>query len=513
MSVYNEALLCNNFLGIKRVNSSFSSSGISASDLQNVELFDTGTNSGTGIRTMKGNTEIYAFDNPNEKIINVFESVQNANKYCFIYTETQQEGKIYLYNELNNTVTLKTDGLQPTGVCSGTDFAYGWSDLFLFSNGVDILSVELNAQSDEVIKFNPVDTEGNPVHGLGMVVFDGRLWIFDGVKLWYSQKENCYDFSTSSAGISTSAGYIEFVKGITAIYPYLGSLAVFHKDSSALITLNEDYTYSMSEESPGGCAGYNALVFHDTQLFFYDDTKKSVFTFSQVINGNKVLSENLARDVQDELFYANPGLGNKIRMLSVVQPEKNEVWFLIPSGDSSRSVILIFDYIHKQWLKRKSQKITSISIIRDKLYSSSGNKLLLEYSGKDFNGVFIPAFYTCSPLNLGVDNSVKVLYKPPRVTLDAEYHNEFWVKYDKNYDNVQRPLQKYIKLRTWDTLFYWDVSFWDINTVFKLSNLNTIKALPTSSFKTLQITFSTKVAGQAFSIKNIEFLSIKVKQA
>ena len=55
MVTYNSSLLCNTFAGIKRINSSFTNSIISASDMQNVELFNTGINSGVGIRTMKGN--------------------------------------------------------------------------------------------------------------------------------------------------------------------------------------------------------------------------------------------------------------------------------------------------------------------------------------------------------------------------------------------------------------------------------------------------------------------------
>ena len=142
--------------------------------------------------------------------------------------------------------------------------------------------------------------DGNIVKGLGMVIFSGRLWVFNGQKLWYSVQEDVYDFSTSDAEVVTSSGYIEFVKKITAIYPYLGALAVFHKDSSCLIT-EDNGIFSKSFDSPGGCAGYDALVFHGTQLYFYDDTKKGVFSFLQVVNGDKTLGENIAIDIQEEL--------------------------------------------------------------------------------------------------------------------------------------------------------------------------------------------------------------------
>ena len=66
-------IICNNFAGIKRVVSDFSSSQITASDLQNVELFFTGVNSGVGIRTMRGNTALLSLGSSDEKIINIFQ--------------------------------------------------------------------------------------------------------------------------------------------------------------------------------------------------------------------------------------------------------------------------------------------------------------------------------------------------------------------------------------------------------------------------------------------------------
>ena len=78
MVTYNSSLLCNTFAGIKRINSSFTNSIISASDMQNVELFNTGINSGVGIRTMKGNQSVLTLDDKEEKIINIFSSVQKS---------------------------------------------------------------------------------------------------------------------------------------------------------------------------------------------------------------------------------------------------------------------------------------------------------------------------------------------------------------------------------------------------------------------------------------------------
>ena len=51
-------LICNNFSGINRSNSTFSSGVITAENMQNVELFATEVNAGVGIRTSKGNISV-----------------------------------------------------------------------------------------------------------------------------------------------------------------------------------------------------------------------------------------------------------------------------------------------------------------------------------------------------------------------------------------------------------------------------------------------------------------------
>ena len=427
-------LICNNFSGINRSSSVFDDSIITAVDLQNVELFSTDVNSGTGMRTTNGNIAVSDLLPEGEVVVNIFESVQKSKNYFFVHAENSEEGKIYLFDPLTKEFVLKKGGLTVTGKSSATDVTQGWSDLWVFSNGIDILSIEIDKTDeegslDEVKVLDLIDTEGRKVQGLGLVVFAGRLWLFDQNILWYSSQENIYDFSTSDAEIKTSAGYIEFVKNITAIYLYLGALAVFHSNSSCMIALDEtDQSFYKTFDSPGGCAGYNSLVFHGTQLYFYDDTKKGVFSFLQVVNGDKTLGENIALDIQEELFsIPNSGL-DKIKSLSVVTSDRNEVWFLLPSDDVKYSTIMIYDYVRRTWIKRKSQKITSFVIFSGELYSA-GKKIYKEYESLEFDGEYIESYYKCAPLNLGIENSVKIFAYPPKVTVDLDYSNDFYVEY------------------------------------------------------------------------------------
>lgn len=507
-----QSLICTNFSGINRSSSVFSSSLITATDMQNVELFASETNSGIGIRTAKGNTSISTEFPDGETVVNIFESVQKSKSYFFVHTETLTEGKIYLFNPDTERLSLKVDGLSLTGESSAIDVSQGWSDLWVFSNGEEMFSVELekydsNGNLNEITFMNPVDTEGRTVKGLGMVVFAGRLWVFNKQILWYSVQENIYDFSTSDSEFTTSAGYIEFVKNITAIYPYLGTLAVFHSNSSCMIA-NDEHGFYKTLESPGGCAGYKSLVFHGTQLYFYDNTKKGVFSFLQVVNGDKTLGENIAIDVQQELLSLPVSGLNKIKAVSVVTSDRNEVWFLVPNNDENYSSIMIYDYLRKTWIKRKSQKINCAEMINGKLFSA-GKKIYEEYSSDSFDGEYIESYYKCAPMNLGVENSLKILAYPPKITLDMYYDNDFYIEYTKDY-NASTLKTKHIKSKTVKAVLYYDRGFWD-KTKYAYEKVNTSKSLPSAYFKTLQITFLTKDAGQNFCINNIEFGKIKVK--
>ena len=504
-------LICNNFSGINRTSSIYSSSLITASDVQNVELYATGVNSGVGIRTAKGNVSICSSIPEGERIINIYESVQKGRTHFFVHTEDDTEGKIYLFTVDTKTLTLKVDGLSLTGISCGTDVSQGWSDLFVFSNSEELLSIELENYDehnnlDEIHMMNLTDAEGRQIKGLGVVIFAGRLWIFNGHILWYSRQEDIYDFSTSDPAILTSAGYIEFVKDITALYPYLGTLAVFHKNSSCLISRDDSANaFYKTMDSPGGCAGVSSLVFHGTELYFYDDTKKGVFSFREVINGNKTLGENIAINIQSELFDIPASKLNDIKM---VTSDRNEVWFLLPDNNENYSIILIFDYIRRSWVKRKSQKISCVAMIGNILYSG-GNNIYEEYVSSSFDGEFIDSYYKCTPLNLGRENRLKVVSYPPKITLDMNYTNNFYVEYIKNYDTRTSKLSK-VKSKTLANVLYFDIGHWDYS-YFPAKDINSIKKLPVSFFKTLQMTFLTKNSGDSFCIKNIEFEKITTK--
>lgn len=510
-------LLCNNFGGIRERNAAFSEELITAQDLQNVELYYTGTNSGVGIRTVQGNISINATLENSASIIKLFESTQQQEKYFFVYAETNLKGTLYVLNREQNTLITIKDNLSVTGCATGFDIVQGWSDLFFFTNGEEMFTVEMNAipqgevvPRNIVVDMNLLDRDNRTVKGLIAGIYDNRLWIANGNIIWYSVQSDIYDFTTADGEITTSGGYIELLKNITAIHEYLGSLAVFFADSSVLISVSGG-DFTVADESPGGCAGYNSLVFHDTNLYFYDDTKKSVFSFKQVVTGEKTLGENVAVEVQSLLLDIDSTKLDKIQTVSVFMQGRNEIWWMLPLGSGNYSTILIYDYLKGEWVKRKSQKINSVCVIDSKLYSAGNDgNILEEYNSSTFNGEFIESYYNCSPMNLGAMNTLKVLVFPPRASFDMPYSNQFYVKYIKNYNTFKKPKVRFIKSKLKNFL-YWGIGHWGIN-FWASKNTSSIGKFPSATFKVLEISIYTTKVTETFSIKNIEFSKIKVKQ-
>lgn len=534
MASTNSSLINHNFGGIRRKDSSFADEKITCSDCQNVELYFTELNSGVGIRTAKGNKSIGDVIPTGEEVVGIFETVQDGTPRFIVYTEYDDDGdrkgKLYSLDTVQITLTLLTSDLTGTGKAQGADFLQGWLDVFVFSNGEEIKFIYTDTEShsnmyvagetdtslseDKKLKVNLEDNDGRTVKGLGIVNAYGRLWVFDGKVLWYSQQGAIGIFVNTQQDTSlvTRAGYIEYSKDITAIHEYLGSLAVFHSNSSCLVKANSETLFENTEESPGGCASYNALVFHGTDLFFYDDTKKGVFSFQQVINGDKTLGDNIAYDIQDELMYISRADLKYIRTLSVITSDRNEVWFLVPiSQESNRSIILIFDYIRGEWIKRKCQHINAVGIVEGLLYSG-GEQIYHEYDTTKFNGEYIQHSYKCTVLNLGTDNTLKITKFPPRLTIDASAKNHFHVKYVRNYNITRKAKEKELYSKSFGNVLIYDEGYYDQDYIYQPGAISGIIKLPSSTFKALEITFYTNTEDEQFTIKAIEFSKIKVKQ-
>ena len=71
-------------------------------------------------------------------------------------------------------------------------------------------------------------------------------------------------------------------------------------------------------------------------------------------------------------------------------------------------------------------------------------------------------------------------------------------------------IPKRIVSKTFSNVLHFDKDCWD-SSIYPFEKFNVIKKLPSAFFKTLQMSFYAKTAGQNFCINNIEFGKIKVK--
>jgi len=358
----------------------------------------------------------------------------------------------------------------------------------------------------EVSLLEVKDAENREIKPNFICTYDNRIFVAIDNRLHCCVQQNIFDWSSGDTDKPTSAYYIEFSKDITAITPYLGSsLAVFFRDSSLLVKGSYPEIQT-TEESVGGCANYKSLVFHGTDLFFYDDTKKGIFSFQQVVLGNKTLGKDIAIEVNDIFNIIDYSQIEDFKALSYVADDRNEIWFLLPTSDENYSTILIYDSLRGEWVKRKSKKIHCIETINNVLFSC-GSNFYQEYLGDDFDGEFIQNYYNCTPFNLGSNTSMKILYLRPRMSVCFPYINEFWVKYAKNFNSFKKHKIKKVKSKFKNYLIWgqgkWGVNYWaggTTNSILKLPNV--------SAFKTLDISFYTENSKENFAIRNMEMNQI-----
>lgn len=414
------------------------------------------------------------------------------------YIETQGTQGDYLPE---NTVIYSDSKLtQVLAEASGYDYTYtGQTDLdykFNYTGYVD----------NEISILEVKDAENREIKPDFITTCDNRIQAAIKNRLHTCVQQNIFDWESGDTDKPTSAYYIEFSKDITAIVPYLGSsLAVFFKDSSLLVKGSYP-ELQVTEEAPGGCANYKSLVFHGTDLFFYDHTKKGIYSFQQVVLGNKTLGKDIAIEVNNYLDLIDESRLEDLKFSSYVSDDRNEIWFLLPTNDKNYSTILIYDYLRNEWIKRKSKKIYCVETINNILLSG-GKNLYQEYVNNDFAGEFIQHYYNCTPFNLGSNTSMKILYLRPRMSVALPYNNEFYVKYAKNFDTFKKPKIKKVKSKFKNYLIWgqgkWGENYWaggTTNSILKLPNV--------SAFKTLNISFYTENFLENFAIRNMEMNQI-----
>lgn len=523
-------LFIERFCGIRHVNgiSDIHSKGmISAVECRNVELQYTEKGGNIAIFSTTGNKEFKDLGE-GKKIIGQFESVQGGVSYRFIYATDEERGYLYVWNAADEDPELLDVTLSATDECNGITIAQGYDDWFVFTNGVDdYVAVCMTQQvpEDRVAFLNASDAEARTIRGLALEVQNGRLVTACENRVHWSAQGNIFDWNTSTADIVTIPAYQEFDRDVTAIVFYNNTLIAFTEDYSVVFSGNpgDASNFLRTGAAGGGCASFRSLIKFDNKLFYYDHKAKNIFAYYMLDTGQTRPTNGYGDEIQSYLSQISSYRLKEIELVSYISGNRNEIWFKLPTDD--RNIILIYDYLKREWVERKAQDdICALAVISDGLYSASGSKLLKEYLSSTFNGTYIPSEYKTTLINLGSDSNIKVPKMPLILTLDWAYDNDFYMEFI--YDDMpEKSRTKHIVKLAKGFLIWskneddenggqWALDETDENGGnWVSSDKNTImfNLDGVLHFKQLQIRIYTEAPPQEFAIKRLEFKRVRSK--
>ena len=517
-----QSVVYKKFKGLRTRNGVSSGGQISAVVCQNIDFVPSEFEAGVIIRTAYGNVPIaeMADDYKGYKVIKGFEFDSESDKHMLLYCENDTKGVLLELKDgvitpiIDNTeIKVKENktvvcNFSVTGEANAIALLSLAYDTFVITNGKEYYAYCPDGNT-KLQKIEP-KYDGKSLTGLAMCEQEGSIVIGtnEGVVIG-SRKGDVTDFDYTISNDNNKAWYQLFGKPITAVVPYIQSLIVFTADDSTVLTgnMSEPSTAKRENASLGGCMSFESWVKHDKYLFFYDDTQKNIYYYTQNDFGQKILSEPIAPEIQE--FFDGV---TKMQMISYIGENRSEIWLL---SDKHK---LIYDYFIGEWTERTGQTLTSYFTYDNAVYSTGGGKVLKEKAGEMgvFDGVFYPAVYTMQTINLGSFSNMKEMEFQPLISVFENYDNNFYIDCLINGKKTKtKYVQMYLQGAIWaddepQTNLTSENELWDVQT-FGGSNptiVHQVKGKFISNWYYLQFTFRTAEQGDNFSIVAFELKGI-----
>ena len=500
------------FRGIREFNGVNTAPELSAIICENVQLVQTEIGSDTGIKTMDGNAVLKEL--PSDfKIIGIFKSIQDDITHIMVYVENTEKGVLYEINTLNE-LNLLVDNLTVTGNCNGITMTSTAYDVFVFTNGEEVKTVCFTsdpAYGDSVKTINAVDYQNRQIKWLSMTEWNGFLVVASPYGVHASHQNDIYTWNDNPEDVADSF-YIDFSKKVTAVFAYTAGLYIFtDEDISFLNTTPNDTINSILVTAAGvGCYNFQSIVKHDTYLFFYDNNQKNIYYLENIDNGQIRPSGPVAKEIQSHFKKIQ-----KFKMYSCIYNNRNEIWCLINDN------IMIYDYFQSEWVQRQEQKLNTVCLIGNNIYSGGDlGKIYVENINLTFDDKFYPAVYQTSFINFGSNTNLKKQKTPILLVLNDGYTNDFWIQL--TVDNKTKSAKR-VKITNNaggryallsednpivpDNMKYGTAKYSAINPYSKK-----VKEISTpQTWYTLGIKIFTTELGQGFYINSIEIKNTKAK--
>lgn len=409
------------------------------SDSKNVEIY-----ANKGIRKQKGNTLIVTLPDA-EKITGMAELESDDLFKLVIVTES---GKIYIYSELNNDLTLLDKTLTGTKLC----FAQFLRGMIVATDKDTMFYIKDNDNYD-IVDCTLKNSAGTIIYPDCVTIYKGRVWCSKESTIYYSALGSYTDFSTED-----DAGYIsDFhtdTSDITSMHTYKDYLAVYKKERVYLLSGSTPSDFAISLFADKGTTARDSVVNVDNKQFFLSN---GIYALEQVGELNQIrLGSEISENIKEEFNSFDTA---RLKYSLVIHyPAVNQIWFFFPYADNDYfNTMWIYDYVNHAWFKREvPQKITAAVLFHSMMISADneGNIYREDY-GATFNGTAIDFMWKSPFLSLGNVLKRKVI-EDFYFLLDDIYDNKFNFSIYKDYDSEYQEDSELIYSRQLKFFFWAD---------------------------------------------------------
>lgn len=255
------------------------------SDAKNIEIY-----SGKGIIKQKGNTLL--FELPDSESITAMHEMEAEDIYKLVITT--QSGKIYIYDDSTQQLTLLNKTLSGTNVKFAC-FLYG----ILVATESDTMFYIKNNEEYTIENCNLKNLNDEYVYPDCIAVYQGRVWAADDSTIYYSALGTYNNFTAPD-----DAGYInDFhtdTSKITGMHNYKDCLSIYKKDKVYLLQGTSPADFRIIPFADKGTVSKNSILNVDNKQYFLSN---GVYALEQVGELNQIrlgssISENITPNLK-----------------------------------------------------------------------------------------------------------------------------------------------------------------------------------------------------------------------
>ena len=432
----------------------------------NVEIF-----SEKGVCRQKGNIKIaQSADGKGICAVYTYTPAKNILAKKILYVTSG--GGFYEYDVLSGEHKCLKSGLDPSGHFIFAEFIGG----IAVSNAKDapfFYKGNVNGLAGSVCDMKTVAKDGvSPIFASAMCAYKSRLWLAADDTLYFSALGTFDDWTSID-----DAGYISNfhcdAAPITALRPYMDYLAIYKRAQTYLLSGNSGDNFAVVPFADKGANNQNAVVTAGNKQYFFSNALFSLEQsgiLSQISLGSEATLA-IKPMLNDETMYLRGVKGGDGATYAVATPldksslhkiyllpyePKNQLWLYIPTQNNPHiNNIWIFDYIHNAWtLRGTPQPISCAANYGEQIISgTSDGRILLEFTGKSFDGVPIEFEWRTPFLALGNVNTRKEISDFYFLVSDSVDNNFRFCAY-KDYDTLDAQDQDSISISNLSNLLW-----------------------------------------------------------